>query len=51
MIRIWNISAPQWRIPCAIFIKFAGFIPRFTERSLLKFRWIYSRGYGVMGGV
>jgi len=37
------------RIPCAIFTKFAEFVPRFRMRLLLKFHWICSRVYGVMG--
>jgi len=37
------------RIPCAIFTKFAQFVPRFRLRELLKFGWICWRGYGVMG--
>ena len=31
------------------FHKFAEFLPRFRIRSLLKFRWICSRRYRVMG--
>jgi len=49
LIKMWYINAPQGRIPCAIFTKFAEFVPRFRMRQLLKFRWICSRGYGVMG--
>jgi len=30
--KIWNISAPQWHISCAIFTKFAEFVPRFRMR-------------------
>jgi len=26
---MWNINAPQGRSPCAIFIKFAEFVPSF----------------------
>ena len=44
-----NINAPQGRIPCAIFTKFAEFVPHFRMRWVLKFGWICSRGYGVMG--
>jgi len=43
---MWNINAHQGRIPCAIFTIFAEFVPRFRMRL---FRWICSRGYGVMG--
>jgi len=49
LIKMWNINAPQGHIPCAIFAKFADFRPRFSLRQLLKFRWIYSRSYVVMG--
>jgi len=48
-IIMWNIDAPQGRILFAIFTKFAEIVPRFRMRWLLKFHWIYSRGYGVMG--
>ena len=44
---MWNINA--LRIPCMIFTKFAEFVPCFSMRQLLKFRWICSMGYGVMG--
>jgi len=47
----FNINAPQGRTRCAICIKFAEFVPRFRMRRLLKFRWICSRNYGVMGVV
>jgi len=40
---------PQGRIPCAIFIKFAEFVPYFRVRWVLNFGRICSRGYGVMG--
>ena len=46
---MWNINNPHWHTPCAIFIKFADFVPRFRMHQLLKFRWICSRDYGVMG--
>jgi len=46
---MWNINAPQGHIPCAIFTKFAEFVRRFRMRSLLKFGWICSKSYGVMG--
>jgi len=46
---MWNINAQQGRIPCAIFTKFAEFVPHFRLRYALKFRWIYSRRYGVTG--
>ena len=46
---MWNINAPQGRIPCAIFTKFADFVPLFRMRWVLKFGWICSRGYGVIG--
>jgi len=46
---MWNIGAPQGRIPCAIFTKFAEFVPRFRLRWLLKLHSICSRDYGVMG--
>jgi len=49
LIKMWNINAPQERTPCTIFVKFTEFIPHFRMRQLLKFRWICSRGYGVMG--
>jgi len=48
LTKMWNINAPQEPIPCAIFTKFAEFVPRIRMRQLLKFRWICSRGYGVM---
>jgi len=32
LIKMWNINAPQGRIPCAIFTKFAEFVPRFSMR-------------------
>jgi len=44
-----NINASQLRMPCAIFTKFADFVPRFRMRQVLKVRWICSRGYGVIG--
>ena len=47
--QMWNINAPQGRIPCAIFTKFAQFVRHFRMRWVLKFGWICSRGYGVMG--
>ena len=40
---------PAGGIPCAIFTNFAEFVPRFRARWVLKFGWICSRGYGVMG--
>jgi len=43
---MWNINASQKRILCAIFTKFAEFVPHFM---MLKFGWICSRGCGVMG--
>jgi len=46
---MWNINAPQGHIPCEIFTKFAEFVPRFRMRYLLKFCWISSSCYGVMG--
>ena len=46
---MWNINAPQRRTPCAIFTKFTQFVPHFRTHYVLKFRWICSRGYGVMG--
>jgi len=46
---MWNINALPGPIPCAIFTKFAEFVPHFRMRSVLKFRWICSRGYSVMG--
>jgi len=45
---MWN-TYPQRCIPCAIFTKFAEFVPRFRIRQLLKVRWICSRGYRVTG--
>jgi len=42
-----NINALQGRIPCAIFTKFAEFVPHFRMRWVLKLCWICSRGYGV----
>jgi len=48
LTEIWNINAQQGRIPCAILTKFAEFVPRFRMRWVLKFGWIFSRGYGVM---
>ena len=47
--KFWNVNALQRRIPCVIFTKFAEFVPCFKMRYLLKFGWICSRGYGVMG--
>ena len=29
LIKMWNINAPQGRIPCTIFTKFVEFVPRF----------------------
>jgi len=49
LTKMWNINAPQGHIPCAIFTQFAEFVPHFRMRWLLKFGWICSRGYGVMG--
>jgi len=49
LTEMWNINAPQRRIPCAIFTKFAEFEPHFRVRWVLKFCWICPRGYGVMG--
>ena len=49
LTKMWNLNAPQGRIPCAIFTNFAEFVPHFRMRSVLKFGWISSRGYGVMG--
>jgi len=46
---MWNINAQQGRIACEIFTKVAEFVPHFRMRQLLKFGWICSRGYGVMG--
>jgi len=46
---MWNLNAPQGRIPCAIFTKFAEFVPHFRMRQLSKCGWICWRGYGVMG--
>jgi len=46
---MWNINAPQGRIPCAIFRKFAEFVLRFKMRYLSKFRCVCSRGYGDGG--
>ena len=37
------------RIPCSIFTKFAQFVPHFRMRWVLKFRWICSMAYGVIG--
>ena len=45
-----GIGPQNWkRIPCAIFTKFAEYVPRFRTRCLLKFCWICSRSYGVIG--
>ena len=41
----WNINAPQGRIICAIFTKFAEFVPRFYVKISLDLL----KGYGVMG--
>ena len=49
LTKMRNINAPQGRIPCAIFTKFAEFVPHFRMRWVLKFGWIWSRGYGVIG--
>ena len=49
LTEMWNINAPQGRIPCAIFKKIAEFVRHFRMRWVLKFGWICSRGYGVMG--
>jgi len=43
------INAPQGRISCAIFTKFAECVRYFRMRYVLKFCWICSRSYGVMG--
>ena len=32
LTKMWNINAPQRRIPCAIFTKFAEFVPHFRMR-------------------
>jgi len=40
---------PTGAYPLCDFTKFAAFVPRFRMRQLLKFHWICSRGYGVMG--
>ena len=47
---MWNINAPQGRTPCAIlrFSQNLQFVPHFRTHYVLKFRWICSRGYGVM---
>jgi len=34
---MWNINAPQGRNPCAIFTKFAVFVPGFSMCWALKF--------------
>jgi len=46
---MWNINAPQGRIPCAIFTKFAEFVPHFRLRLVLKFGW--TKPNGVRAGV
>jgi len=45
---MWNINAPQGRIPCEIFTQFAEFVPRFSCAlaveillDLLKGLWSY----------
>jgi len=45
---MWNINAPQGRIPCALFTEFAEFVPRFYDAldvklslDLLKGLWSY----------
>jgi len=35
---MWNINAPQGRIPCAIFTKFAEFVPNY--RCLVVKIWL-----------
>ena len=46
LLRFDRNLAPQGRIPCVIFTKFAEFVPHFRMRWVLKFGWICSRGYG-----
>jgi len=48
---MWNMNAPQGRrpIPYAIVTKRPDYVARFRMHQLLNFRWICSRGYGVMG--
>jgi len=38
---MWNINAPQGRIACAIFTKFAEFVRRFRSMDLLEGLWRY----------
>ena len=50
---MWNINAPQGRIPCVIFTKFAEFVPRFRMHfkislDLLKGLWSYG-GFKLTG--
>ena len=50
---MWNINAPQGRIPCAIFTKFAEFVPHLRMRvkiwlDLLKGLWSYG-GFKLRG--
>ena len=40
---------PQGHMPCAIFTNFAEFVPHFRMCLVLKFCWIFSRGYEIMG--
>ena len=51
---MWNINAPQGRVPCAIFTKSANFVPRFSvlavkiSLDLFKGLWSYG-GFKVSG--
>jgi len=49
--KIRNIDAPQGRIPCAIFTKFAKFVARFRMCQLLKFGCILLKRLRSDGGL
>jgi len=48
---MWNINAPQRRIPCAIFTKFAEFVRLYPFQDALAVKILldFSKGYGVTG--
>ena len=50
LTEIWNINAPQGRIPCTIFTKFREFVPHFRMCWVLKFGWILLKGLWSYGG-
>jgi len=48
LIKMWNINTLQGHISCSI-SQNLQFVPRFRMHQLLKFHWICSRGYWVIG--